>query len=253
MRNWLIGGVLAVLAVASAVWVEGGERGALWSIIHEQCVPHAQAGAEPTPCAVVDLAAGTALFKDRIGAGQYLVIPTDRVTGIEDPAVHRPEAAAYWRDAWRARHRVAQALGHALSRQAVGLALNSQVARSQDQLHIHVDCLAQSVIAALHAQQPNLHDDRWTAIALPPDGATYRARLIPGDDLAAANPFALLAADTAASPKEMGLHTLVVAGAVLADGGDGFILLDQRVNPATGKGGHGEDLQDHSCAVAKAP
>ncbi|MBV9243759.1 MAG: CDP-diacylglycerol diphosphatase, partial [Methylobacteriaceae bacterium] len=34
------------------------------------------------------------------------------------------------------------------------------------------------------------------------------------------------------------------------EGKDGFILLEDRADPATGDAAHGEDLQDHGCAVA---
>jgi CDP-diacylglycerol pyrophosphatase len=45
-------------------------------------------------------------------------------------------------------------------------------------------------------------------------------------------------------------ETLVVVGALFADGDAGFILLADHADPASGDTGHGEDLQDHACALA---
>jgi len=49
----------------------------------------------------------------------------------------------------------------------------------------------------------------------------------------------------------MGNQTLVVAGVVFADGKPGFVILNDEADAATGDRASGEDLQDHSCALAK--
>jgi CDP-diacylglycerol pyrophosphatase len=50
---------------------------------------------------------------------------------------------------------------------------------------------------------------------------------------------------------EMGIETLVVAGAVFEDGSSGFILLSDRADPATHDPAAGESLMDHSCQVLR--
>jgi CDP-diacylglycerol pyrophosphatase len=49
----------------------------------------------------------------------------------------------------------------------------------------------------------------------------------------------------------MGEHTLVLAGASFAPDQPGFVLLDDRADPATGDRGTGESLLDHDCALAR--
>jgi CDP-diacylglycerol pyrophosphatase len=49
----------------------------------------------------------------------------------------------------------------------------------------------------------------------------------------------------------MPMETLVAVGADFAPGSPGFILLADQA--ALGEGGHGEDLQDHACAIAAKP
>ncbi len=47
----------------------------------------------------------------------------------------------------------------------------------------------------------------------------------------------------------MGLHTLVATGATFPGGIDGFVLLDNHADLPLDRAS-GEELQDHSCAVA---
>ncbi len=81
-------------------------------------------------------------------------------------------------------------VGHDVSRSAVGLALNPQHARSQDQLHIHIECVRADVAAALQAAAPRITDS-WSPIVIL--GSDYLALKIMGEELGGSNPFHLLA------------------------------------------------------------
>jgi len=227
---------------------------ALWHIIEGKCVPDQQAHNDPSPCAAVDISHGVAsgwvLLKDRDGIAQFLVMPTARISGIEDPAILKPDAFNYWGPAWQARTSVEARLKTALRRDEISLAINSAYGRSQDQLHIHVDCLRQDVLTAIRANIARV-GMVWAPFPVALAGHPYRAMRVDGDTLADANPFRLLAADpdTAA---DMGHHTLVVVGETFADGKPGFLLLDGKADRAAGNFGSGEELQDHACAIAHA-
>jgi CDP-diacylglycerol pyrophosphatase len=250
-RAYALAAAAAVVALSCAApaWAD---RNALWTIVHGQCVPHALAGEAPKPCERVDLAAGedggVALLKDREGVAQYLAIPTRRVTGVEDPLVLAPDAPNYFAFAWGARDALETRLGRALPREAVAIAVNSQFARSQDQLHLHLDCLDDDVIAALGAYKSAL-DDQWRPMTVALKGRHYWVRRLDSTDLADAAPFRLLADGVEGAKGHMGLETLVAAGAAF-DGRPGFILLADHAELAAG--GHGEDLQDHDCKAATA-
>src|ERR1700723_3475452 len=84
---------------------------------------------------------GFVVLKDITGIAQFLLIPTARISGIEDPEILDPQATNYWDAAWRARYFVDERLPTSLPRDAVSLAINSSVGRTQDQLHIHIDCI----------------------------------------------------------------------------------------------------------------
>lgn len=56
----------------------------LWEIVQDRCVSAAKAHYGTGPCAALDLKQRIAVLKDLIGPNHYLLIPTDRITGIED-------------------------------------------------------------------------------------------------------------------------------------------------------------------------
>jgi CDP-diacylglycerol pyrophosphatase len=225
---------------------------ALWKIVSGKCVPNQQEHGAPAPCAEVDLTGGVdrgyAVLKDLIGDSQFLLIPTARVSGIESPELLAAEAPNYFAAAWRARRFTAERLHRDLPRDMTGLAVNSTSARSQNQLHIHIDCIRADVRAALQRHR-NALGDTWAPFPEPLAGEHYRAMRVLSDDLDGAEPFKLLAVglpDAAA----MAAQTLVAIGAAFADNRPGFILLTDHTDPVIGDRASGEDLEDHACALA---
>ncbi|MDE0853247.1 MAG: CDP-diacylglycerol diphosphatase [Nevskia sp.] len=245
LRSWrslLLGGVLAA-ALAGC----HGDSDALWKIVHQRCVPDQVQHGNPAPCVLVELAAGEAqgdaVLKDRNGPYQYLLIATAPVSGIESPLLTAAGAPPYFAAAWRARRFVEQSAQRSLPREALSLAINSEYGRSQNQLHIHIDCLKPAVRDALQAQ---LHaiGPVWAPLPAPLEGHQYRAMRLSEAQFEQANPFALLAG----SPEPMARHTLVAAGATFEDGTPGLILLDHTADLWRLDRGHGEELQNHSCS-----
>jgi CDP-diacylglycerol pyrophosphatase len=223
----------------------------LWRILHEQCVPGERDRHDPSPCAVVSLeggeAAGFVVLKDRSGVAQQLLMPTAKITGIEDPAVLRPDATNYFAKAWDERGLVEGKLGRPLPRTQVSIAVNSVYGRSQDQLHLHIDCLDKGVAAALRAEAA-LRPGNWSGAHVTLKGHSYEIRWLNADKLAATNPFRLLAQESPGAAKAMGAWTIAVVGAERPDGTPGFLLLADRADPAHGDDGSAEELQDHACS-----
>jgi CDP-diacylglycerol pyrophosphatase len=219
-------GLLLVARTAAA------DPNALWHIVGEQCVPNEREYGLPKPCELVDLDGGYAVLKDIVGNTQFLLIPTTRVGGIEDPA-------NYWQVAWQARRYVEERAHRALPRDTISLAINAADARSQNELHIHIDCVRLDVRAALHEHAAAIAA-KWSHFPVRLAGHDYMAIRLVQSDLAPANPFVLLADGIPGARADMARYTLVVVGVA-----DGFVLL-----AAHGDHGHGEDLQDHACAAA---
>lgn len=247
--------VLRSVVLAAALLAAGGATSApaqadpdvLWHIVHDQCVPGQVRDLNPAPCVEVDLSAGEdrgyAVVKDSEGGRQYLLIPTARITGIEDQAVREPGGPNYFAQAWRARSFVEARAGGSLPRDWISLAVNSAGARSQNQLHIHIDCLRADVHEALRgvAVPPGR---TWTPLPVPLAGHRYDVLAI--GDLDAVNPFAL---DTEPYP---GLTTLVVVGSG-TDEQPGYLVLRGRPDPVSPDQPRGEDLQDHAGCPAPVP
>jgi CDP-diacylglycerol pyrophosphatase len=253
------GFVVAVLVVAFSSFSFGvahADANALWQIVHDYCVPDEQQHGDPAPCAQVDISAGEqrgfAVLEDITGATQYLLIPTARLTGIESPAILAPDATNYFAEAWRARFLVEERAGRTLPRDWVSLAINSEVGRSQNQLHIHIDCIRADVRDAL-TQHATEIGATWTPFPIPLAGHRYLAIAIRGDDLDAVNPFTLLADGVAGARADMGQETMVVVGAVFADGQPGFVVLADHTDAAAGDAASGEELQDHTACRSPSP
>ena len=219
---------------------------ALWQIVHGLCVVDEMKLHLPAPCAVVDIKDGEedgfAILKDLIGKTQFLLIPTRRLAGIEDPLIGTDAVPNYWRDAWTARQLVSQNAGKELPREDIGMAINGAGARTQDQLHIHVDCVRADVRAALQAAAPggsarNGPISSCLAISTAP-AASWAT--IPRPTRSASSP------GSRSAPLRD--DALAVIGVSFLGGAPGFVLLAQQ---APGGKTHPETLLDHKCAVAE--
>lgn len=224
----------------------------LWQIVSDGCVVDQMRSGNPAPCVVVDLDGGAdngyAVFKDMDGARQFLLLPTARITGIESPILLEPGAADYFAAAWRARHFTEVAAGRSLPADWVSLAVNPVAARSQDQLHIHIDCLRADVHDALQRFAADL-GPTWTPFPVPLAGNDYYA--LAADSLDSPDPFQLLAASLDELGGGMAERTLVVVGAEKPDGTTGFVILTNRVPAVAGPATvAGEQLQDHDSCPA---
>lgn len=227
------------------------DRDALWRIVHEQCVPDQLSHNDPAPCAEVDLTAGPergyAVFKDMVGERQYLVIPTGRISGMDDAALFNPDVPQYFSAAWQARSFTEAQAGGTLARDWISLAVNAAAARSQDQLHIHVDCLAADVHRALQTSAASI-GPQWSALPVPLRGRDYEAIAVNAEQFDSTNLFALAAAGSA----DPAMVTVIAIGSG-TEAEPGFVLLRHRIDPAAGDLSGSEELQDHARCPAPLP
>jgi CDP-diacylglycerol pyrophosphatase len=239
-RRWLAG---AVLFAASLNACHAGDRDALRRIVQEQCAVNWVQRHSAEPCARIEVPAapherdGYALLADRKGGAHFLLIPTGTLAGMESVELLEPGAPNYFASAWRARGLIAAFLGHGVDRGAIGLAVNPRHARSQDQFHIHIECLRADIAETLRSADPP-GTETWTRLAL--GAMPYLALRVMGEDLHA-DPIALLADRLPEAKRDLGDYTLVVAGMNFREG-PGFMLL-------ASQGPAGELLLDSTCAL----
>jgi CDP-diacylglycerol pyrophosphatase len=239
--------LVAVAVVASScAELAAADPDALWKIVGGQCVPEARASGHPGQCTSVDLADHYAILKDISGRSQHLLIPTERVTGIESPSIVAPDAPDYWADGWSSRNTVEASLKKPLAADQFGLEINSEFRRSQQQLHIHMDCMRTDIIDAL---APYRHDQpgqwQWETI----DGVRYRIMRV--TSLSQDNdPFRIVARDHPDS-QSMATQTILVTGAGPSADQDGWLVLNSGLDVDNGTG-TAEGLLDHECHLADA-
>ena len=222
--------------------VHCADRDALLKI-EQRCAAHWQAQHDAAPCE--EVGSDHVVLADRKGGAHFLLIATRPLAGIESPALLAPDAPNYFAAAWRARDRLDQVVGHHIERGAVGLAVNPLHHRTQDQLHIHIECLRPAVAEALNAAAGHLAPGRWEPLLI--EGADYEALRVDGEELGEVNPFKLLSAHLAlenpADRPTMDDHTLILAGRQFPTA-PGFVLL-------AGRARAGELLLDSTCALAQ--
>jgi CDP-diacylglycerol pyrophosphatase len=237
--------VLALLVSARPLANAAGASDALWHVVHGLCVPDSKLSGAAAPCTKVDLGQGYAIIGDLQHPTQVLLVPTVRITGIEDPKLIEPGAPNYWALAWENRSLVERRARRTLARADVGLVVNSALSRTQNQLHIHLDCLRADVAESVAAHTGSI-GETWRPLDVDLAGRRYWARWVPAADLPDKDPFKLLA-ELPTARADMSRQTLAMVGAVSPEGEAGFILLSHSADEAAADRALGEDLLDHSC------
>lgn len=236
---------LLILAITLWFFFVHGNKDALWQIVSQQCVPNQQKNDEPAPCLKVNLTEHYVLFKDNKGPYHDLVMPTDKIIGIESKVLQTDRVLPYFSLAWNNRDHISAEAGKVLKDRWVSLAINSRYGRSQNQLHIHVACLRQDVYNTLSEQAQNI-DQHWRPLAVKLVGHQYLAKKLEGTDLVKEDPFRLLKSYAMKQGDNIGNY-----GLALVTGPQGeMILLANRLNLADLNLGSAGEIQDYRCAVA---
>ena len=246
MRRAPIAALLVTLTAMPVAAAPDPTRDVLWAAL-KTCVLAKRIADRTFPCLSVDLGdtnrPGSAVLRAPGEPTHIVVMPTDTTPGLEAPVLRGPRGVAYWRAALAARPFVSDPLKGRLPPEAVGLAVNSAHGRSQDQLHIHLDCLKPSVLAAMKAHARQIHRT-WTRFPVPLAGDRYFALRVPDAEAERFNPFAALRPLPGPRPD---LHRTSFAALATPPGDPepGFIVLAYRAPSASA-----EDVMDHSCAAA---
>lgn len=246
--------MLLVLCMAPSAWADADvgflamfAKDGLWRNVQARCLTP---GAPHHPdCVVVDREKGLVLYKDAIGRSHFLVIPDHRVTGVEERGVWEDGGANPWAFGWDARRFVGQARGRPLPDGILGLAINAKAARSQEQMHIHLDCIsrdARDFVAGASARIGTA----WTALRFM--GKPVQAVFVPSPGAAMpVNPFLLIKqrlGEAASVVPDRGVFVTYVADAA---GTGGFVIVDQPVDREAGSNGHASDFLDRQCKLAQ--
>jgi CDP-diacylglycerol pyrophosphatase len=238
--------IAALITSGGCVRLSTLDSDGLWKVVGVQCVDNQRSSGKPAPCTRVDFQRRYALLKDINGRAQYLLIPTDRVSGIEAPEILYAGSPEYWQYAWNAGPYVDARLGTTLAANQLGLEINSTTRRSQNQFHIHIDCMRQDVSAALAAHRDD-PPGAFSPIVL--DGHRFSVMRVTSlvDD---SNPFRVVARSLGPQ-QQMRDQTILVTGAGPDAARDGWLIVHSGLDVEGGTG-TAEGLMDHACGVARA-
>ena len=143
---------------------------------------------------------------------------------------------------------VGKALGKSLPDDMLGLAINARASRSQDQLHIHLDCISEAARAFVHGSAGAI-GTTWSALRY--QGKPVRAVLIPSPPAPMDfNAFDVVRNGLDLSPEavaDRGVFVTYVAG---SEGKSGFVVVDEPVDRQAGSNGHASDFLDRRCRLA---
>jgi CDP-diacylglycerol pyrophosphatase len=248
-KCWTVG-AMALLVPATSSSAANLPRDTLWRVV-QTCSLDDRTTGLPFPCLEVDLTGGAergfAVLRAPFQQRHIVLMPTSRIVGIEAAKLRRAGAPNYFQAAWSARNFVQDEVKRPLGWIDIGLAVNSRLTRSQDQLHIHVGCVRQDVKRSFAHQLSQVPTTSWQPSAFSYGGQSYWARRIESRSLDGVNVFRL--ADEIATLR---LHparsVLAVIGVAGAGGQDGFLLLAGQSAPnRDGAQSTSEDLLDYSC------
>lgn len=197
------------------------------------------------PCTLVSENEGDVLYKVDGERYQYLLLPLKKITGTEDAQLRSPGLPNYLFHAWQARGLVADKFGGNIAENVLSLAVNARNSRSQDQLHVHISCLAKPVHEALLRFCSRCYGPGWHTFPELLQGTAYQFMSLSSATFRTTNLFQLVYRRAMHDGQSMAFATFAVVNLTPQR----FLLL-LAFGDATHPVG-AEHLQDHDCLLAE--
>jgi CDP-diacylglycerol pyrophosphatase len=250
VRRPVLFSLLLTLGFSASAVARDLSRDALWQVVRA-CVTAQATFSIALPCLEVtpdkgDTAPGVAVMRSPWSRTHVLVVPTRPVIGIEAPVLQTAPAETYWQAAIAARRFVVSATRDRIRADQVGLAVNAKSSRTQDQLHIHVDCARADVLSALRTHDREFTGE-WRLLHFWVDGTRFFGLRLSADEMNEANLFARLMR-LPGYRKDLASVAVAVFSAGAAPRGESFYVL-----ATWGPGSQAERLLDHACILAGKP
>ncbi len=163
----------------------------------------------------------------------YLLVPTVKITGIDDKRIFAAPYVNLWANAWDQSERYPGWGDH-----RIGMAINSAHARAQDQLHVHIACIDAKVAQVLDEKAKDNEDGKEYTVALPPENNVYT--VVTRNDLTDHESPFWVARES--SREQMANKSVAVVKS--KEPGRYFVLTSVYKD---GKGGAAEELLDQTC------
>ncbi|MHC5715168.1 MAG: CDP-diacylglycerol diphosphatase [Nostoc sp.] len=240
---------LSLTTISNSQMIDNKRRDLLWQKVQE-CTTNQRELQKSSPCVYVDIDNKYVVANGSTPV-HYLLLPTDKISGIEDPQISRLNSRNYWQYAWKKatdKDYIRSKAPQVKYPEQIGLAINSKQGRHQDQLHIHMSCIKKTVSDELYkAEKTREITDRFQFkkyVNL--EGNNYSVRLLANDSLSNSNnPFLLVKKFVGAI--KMGQQSIAVVGRKQG----GFYILKTESDTQSGYNAVASRLLDEDCSTQK--
>lgn len=224
---------------------------ALWNIVSNQCVPKKiQRQQPPAPCEEVSFVKGQeqgyVILKDLNGPLQYLLMPVAKITGVESPDVLVSNQPNYFYESWVARSYMIKKYGADIPQEEISLAVNSQLGRSQNHLHVHISCTRPDVKKIINDNLSKINS-KWSDLGTDILNHKYRVIRISEADLKNRNIFSLVAEDIKDGVQNMNQYGIAMLAVKNKKKSYDFVVMTSRADLTKLNRGSVEEIQDHLC------
>lgn len=229
--------------------------GVLWHIVSQQCLEQGKyKNQKINPCIHVDtengVKQGHVVYKNRVGILQYLLMPTEPISGIESSKLLSDKYPNYIYLAWEAKSYMDRKMRSKIEPENIALAINSKLGRTQNHFHIHISCIKPEVKKTIEDEQSKI-GDKWEKLSEQINGHTYFARMMTIEDLKNENILKSIEIEIpGASPSlaEFGMGLTAIKDSAQPEGYK-FVALATKADKATKHKAVVEEIQDHDCRL----
>ncbi|MEH2405632.1 CDP-diacylglycerol diphosphatase [Nostoc sp.] len=240
---------LSLTTTSNSQMTENVPRDLLWNKV-QKCITNQREIHKPDPCVYVDIN-NKYVVANGSKPVDYLLVPTDKISGIEAPQISQSNSRNYWQYAWKKatdKDYIRSKAPQVKYPEQIGLAINSKQARHQDQLHIHMSCIKKVVSEELEKGEKTREiTDRFQSqkyVNL--EGNNYSIRLLKNDSLSDYNNPFLLVKEFVGQTK-MEEQSIAVVGRKQG----GFYILNTQSDTQSGYKAVAEKLLDEDCSTQK--
>ncbi|MFP3028771.1 MAG: CDP-diacylglycerol diphosphatase [Arsenophonus sp.] len=220
----------------------------LWKIINQECIPNFKNGNLQTSCIKVDQQHRYVIYKDINGPLHNLLLPLDKISGIESPILQQKNTKNYFTLAWQNRELLVKSASNPINEQFLSLAINSKYGRTQDQLHIHLACLKPEIYQIIKKNEHTITSN-WRPLPLKDriNNHEYLAIKISTSDINKISPFNYLEKYTVEHDDNIAYYGLAMMPSAQQNK---FILLTTRLKLQDFNLGSVGLIQDYLCKLS---
>ncbi|MGP1923557.1 MAG: CDP-diacylglycerol diphosphatase [Arsenophonus sp. NEOnobi-MAG3] len=220
----------------------------LWKIINQECIPEFKNGNLQAACIKVDQQHRYVIYKDIKGPLHNLLVPLDKISGIESPILQQKNIKNYFILAWQNRELFIKSSSKPINEQFLSLAINSKYGRTQDQLHIHLACLKPEVYQIIKENEHTIISS-WRPLHLKDriNSHQYLAIKISASDINKISPFNYLEKYTVEQDDNIAYYGLAMIPSTQQNK---FILLATRLKLLDFNLGSIGAIQDYLCKLS---